>query len=255
MSTEVAAKPHNDILTPVFRIAFVQLFEAKSYNGGKPEYAMTMIYPKDENSKLVGLMREAGIDDTSIRASYSQDAVLLGPDGKPIINPRSGKPYNTFGTLKRGVASAAGEEFGLESCQNPAFVQALRKPYRSGDDGTYGMKDGFGADVVFIKATSKRDQPELLDQNKKPITQERLLYGGCFARAVISFAGYDPAKQKKAGQKGVGCYVRLVQKIADFKSFGGGGSKASLVDDLPSAAPAEPTSGSTGGGAPQIGGW
>jgi ssDNA-binding protein len=254
MTTEAAPNAHSDILTPVFRLSYPQLFEAKAYGKGKPEFSLIMIYPQNENSRLVALMREAGIDDASIRASYSQDAVLMGPDGKPVINPRSGKPYNTFGTLKRGVASAAGQEFGAERCQNADFVKSLRKPYRPGDDGSYATKDGFGADVVFIKATSKRDQPELLFADKRKIEKERDLYGGCFARAVISFAGYDPSKKGEPGQKGIGCYVRLVQKVCDFKSFGGGGSKASLVDDLPGSAPADPGTGSTGG-APQIGGW
>ena len=250
MSNDVAAtEPQNDILTPVFRLSYPQLFTAKAYGkNAKPEYSMIMIFPKDEQSRLVGTMKAAGLDDLSIRASFSPEVSLP--------NPNTGKAVAAFGALKRAASAAAMKKW-QDRCQNPDFFKALRSPFRPGDDGSYGTKDGFGPDVIFIKATSKRDQPELFHADgKTKITQERDLYGGCFARAVISAAAYDPTEKGEPGKKGVSFYVRLVQFVRGGPSFGGGGSKASLIDDV-QGAPSTPSTGtgSTGGSAPSIGGW
>lgn len=160
---------------------------------------------------------------------------------KPKAGPGGGKPKYSLvmifdstadlAKLKRAANEVAIAKWGAERLQDKAFAASLRSPFRKGDEGSYIAKDGFGPGVIFINAKSD-NQPELLDQGKKPITSERDLYGGCYARAVVACFAYDPKEKQIAGQKGVGFAVRLVQKTRDGKPFGAGGSVASMVDEV-----------------------
>jgi hypothetical protein len=153
--------------------------------------------------------------------------------------------------LKRAANAVAVAKWGAERLQNKDFAASLRSPFRKGDEGSYIAKDGFGPGVIFINAKSD-NQPELLDQAKKPLTSERDLYGGCYARAVVAAFAYDPKEKNIAGQKGVGFAVRLVQKIRDGKPFGAGGSVASMVDEV-AVDPTTPTESAPQGGTPEGG--
>ena len=161
-------------LTPVFRLSFPQLFEAKSFQGSDAKFSLTMLFDN-----------EADLTE-----------------------------------LKAAAKAAAVEKFGADKI--PAN---FRTPFRDGIEKEH--LDGYGEGVTFIRATSGADSaPELVDRGKNEIVSQRDLYAGCYCRAVVTPFAYDTA-----GNRGVSFGVRVVQKMADGSSFGGGGKE--LLTDLP----------------------
>lgn len=45
----MAKKEIDKIVTPVFRVSFPQVFEAKSFEGAKPKFSIVMLFKKNEN--------------------------------------------------------------------------------------------------------------------------------------------------------------------------------------------------------------
>lgn len=94
--------------------------------------------------------------------------------------------------------------------------------YLDGDDEDVYLdqkgdeKKGYKGHWV-IKATAREDQrPGLVDENVEDITDQRLFYPGCYARAQVFVQAWD----NKFG-KGVSFYLDHVQKTRDGESFGG----------------------------------
>ena len=67
----------------------------------------------------------------------------------------------------------------------------------------------------FINANSKM-QPGIVDKNVQPILDSTEVYSGCYARVSINFFPYN-----QAGNKGIGCGLNNIQKIADGDYLGG----------------------------------
>ncbi len=164
----------DSVVTPLFRLSFPQLFEAKSFQGGDAKFSLTM---------------------------------LFGPDAD-------------LTELKAAAKAAAVEKWGADK-----IPSNFRNPFRDGAEKEH--LDGYDETITFIRATSSGDNPpELVDRAKNEIVSRKDLYAGCYCRAVVTPFAYDTA-----GNRGVSFGVRVVQKMKDGSSFGGGG--AELLDDLP----------------------
>lgn len=95
-------------------------------------------------------------------------------------------------------------------------VKLNRVPLRDGNekDG----KDGYGDEVMFINAKSKK-RPVVVDRDLTPLTaDDSKPYAGCYVNATIRLFGYD----HKTGGKGVSASLRAIQFVKDGESFGAG---------------------------------
>lgn len=89
------------------------------------------------------------------------------------------------------------------------------RPVRDGEDKE--DKDGYGPDVAFISASSKR-RPQVVDRNPSmPLVEaDNRPYAGCYVNAVISLWAFN----HKLGGKGVSANLLAVQFLKDGDPFG-----------------------------------
>lgn len=88
----------------------------------------------------------------------------------------------------------------------------------------------------WVMRASSKSRPTVVDVNMQPILDINAFYSGCFARASINFFAYS-----SNGNKGIGCGLNNLQKIADGESLAG---RSSAEDDFGGA-------NAWGGAAPQ----
>jgi hypothetical protein len=118
--------------------------------------------------------------------------------------------------MRNAVKAAATQKWGTQ-----ISFKSLRLPVRDGDEKAIDEngntnKDNFYYNQYFVRAKSKW-QPPIVNIYNDPITDENEIYGGCIVRAYFSFYGYD-----YMGNKGIGCGLRAVCKVADGPPLGGG---------------------------------
>ena len=95
---------------------------------------------------------------------------------------------------------------------------AIKVPLRDGD--TDRPQDPAYAGAFFVNAHSI-DGPDIVDINCNRITNRSEVYSGCYARVSITFYAYNVH-----GNRGIGCALNNVQKIADGAPLGGGRPRA-----------------------------
>ncbi len=78
-------------------------------------------------------------------------------------------------------------------------------------------KDGYGEEVMFLSASSKR-RPQVVDKDPSvPLVEaDGRPYAGCYVNACVSFWAYD----HKLGGKGVSANLLAIQFAADGEPFG-----------------------------------
>lgn len=62
---------------------------------------------------------------------------------------------------------------------------------------------------MVLRASSK-DQPTIVDTNVQPLLSPNAVYSGCYVRASVNFFAYNQPMNR-----GIGCGLNAVQKIAD----------------------------------------
>jgi hypothetical protein len=91
----------------------------------------------------------------------------------------------------------------------------FNSPFRKGSERS--GYEGFHPDSIFI--TAKTDfPPEVLGINRKPLTDSRGFYGGCWAHAHIHAYAYD-----RTGNRGISFGLDSIRKTRDDKAFGRAG--------------------------------
>jgi hypothetical protein len=79
-------------------------------------------------------------------------------------------------------------------------------------------KEGYGDGIMFVNSRSAASQPpSLVNKFYEPITDERMLYGGCIVHASVRLYAYD-----FEGSKGVAAGLRSIMFVRDEQSFGAG---------------------------------
>lgn len=115
--------------------------------------------------------------------------------------------------LQKMALDAARAKFGAKM-DDPEFVKRLRNPFRDQGEKSF---DGYVAGCKFIIATSDAaHRPLVVDQMKADITEERMIYPGCWVRATVNAFAYDTA-----GNRGVSFGIQGVQKVRDDEPLGG----------------------------------
>lgn len=90
---------------------------------------------------------------------------------------------------------------------------SLKLPLRDGDTERDSEEH---AGHYFINANSKM-QPQIVDQNVQPITDESQVYSGCYGRVSVNFYAFNTN-----GNRGVAAGLGNIQKLRDGEALGGG---------------------------------
>lgn len=97
----------------------------------------------------------------------------------------------------------------------------LKMPLRDGDVDR--PDDEAYAGCYFVNANSNQ-QPGIVDKSVKPILDQSEVYSGCYARVSINFFAFNTS-----GNKGIGCGLNNIQKLADGDPLSG---RARAEDDF-----------------------
>lgn len=68
----------------------------------------------------------------------------------------------------------------------------------------------------WVVRASSKTKPSVVDINVQPIIDPNAFYSGCYARATINFFAYN-----QKGNRGIGCGLNNIQKIADGEPLSG----------------------------------
>ena len=123
-------------------------------------------------------------------------------------------PKNDTATIKKiKAAIEAAKQEGKTSKWGGKIPAKLENPLHDGDIDK--EDDPVYADHYYLNAKSSK-QPEVVDRALNPILDADEFYSGCYGRASINFFAYD-----KSGNKGIGCGLNNLQKLADGEPLTG----------------------------------
>jgi Protein of unknown function (DUF2815) len=157
-----------------------------------------------------------------IEASRKGTSMMTGIVRLAFVNALVAKP-NPSGALKYSVTLLIEPNDPMIPMMKEAIKEAavekwadkipkgLRNPIRDGNEKEYA---GF-AGHLFVSCNSD-NKPGVVDAAAKPITEEKHIYSGCWARVDINFFGYH-----KAGNQGVACGLNNIQVLGDDDAFTG----------------------------------
>ncbi len=131
-----------------------------------------------------------------------------------ILIPKS--DVNTLNAIYAEMESV--KQAGVSSAWGGNLPPIVKIPLYDGD-GVRPSGEPFGEECkghMVITASSKT-QPQVVDLNVQPILNQADVYSGCYARVNINFFAYN-----QAGNKGLGCGLNCIQKIADGEPLAGG---------------------------------
>lgn len=193
MSYEIS----EEFVSPVFRVSYPELWIPKLPKDPKPE----------------------------AKKRYTVSAIF---DEKAQADPK-------FAQMKAEAGAVRAKLFGAD------FPGDVRGPFRKGETRvkkgtTNEFVDGYGPGKMFCALSANEGhameiynmQKELVDP-EDPLARRGVLYGGCFARAIIQALAYD------TGGNGVKFAMTCIQMVADGPSFSGGTNAGGVLlpDDLP----------------------
>ena len=112
------------------------------------------------------------------------------------------------------TAFAAAEALGVQTVWQGKKPAGYKYPVVRDGDVERPDSEGY-AGCWFINANAK-SQPAVVDANVQPILDRNEVYSGCYGRVSLNFYPYN-----QAGNKGIGCGLGNVQKLADGVSLGG----------------------------------
>jgi hypothetical protein len=153
-----------------------------------------------------------------------------------VFKPRDGAPgedakYNlqimirktdveTLGKLNGAIEAA---KIAGASLWGGVIPGNIKMPLMDGDVEKQGKKEYEGH--YFITCASKF-KPRVLNKERKEILDETQVYSGCYGRVSLSFYPYD-----KECNKGIGCGLLNVQKLAEGEPLGRSRAEEDFADD------------------------
>jgi hypothetical protein len=162
--------------------------------------------PKTSNTKVV---------TGKIRLSYANifqpRAIAEGQEPKYslcVLIPKSDK--ETLNKIKAAVEAA--KQAGA-SPWGGKIPSSLKLPLRDGDVDRPDQPEYEGH--YFLNASSKQ-KPGIVDKQLNEILDQTEVYSGCYGRVSLNFFAFN-----QAGNKGIGCGLQNVQKLADGESLSG----------------------------------
>lgn len=110
------------------------------------------------------------------------------------------------------------KQAGVANVWGGTLPPIVKNPLYDGD-GMRPSGECFGPECkghMVITASSK-SQPQVVDLNVQPILNQAEVYSGCYGRVSLNFFAYN-----QAGNRGIGCGLNCIQKIADGDPLSGG---------------------------------
>ncbi|HBH1809414.1 TPA: DUF2815 family protein [Clostridioides difficile] len=140
-----------------------------------------------------------------------------------ILIPKSDKV--TLGRIKKAIDAA--KEQGKTSKWGGKLPGNLKTPLRDGDAERADEAEEY-VGMCFLNANSTQ-KPGIVDKDLNEILDNTEVYSGCYGRVSINFFPYN-----SAGNKGIGCGLQNVQKLADGEVLGGAraSAEADFSDDF-----------------------
>ena len=135
-----------------------------------------------------------------------------------LLIPKSDR--ETLHKIKAAIEAAKQQGLKLWGGKLPA---GLKSPVRDGDEEFPDQPEYAGH--YFVNASSKQ-KPGLVDRFKSPIEDSTDLYSGCYGRASLNFFPFN-----QAGNRGIGCGLNHLQKLADGDYLGGRSRAEDDFDD------------------------
>ncbi len=179
--------------------------------------------PKNDNCEKI-----TKVITGKCRASYANLLVpkAVKDDDKlknscSIIVPKSDK--TTVDKIKAAIQAAyeLGENKLKGNGKTAPPLDKIRTPLRDGDSER--GDDPAYENSYFVNANSDV-APGIVDKDRNPILDAREIYSGMYARFSLNFYAYNTR-----GNRGVGCGLNNIQKLADGEALGG---KSRAEDDF-----------------------
>lgn len=182
-------------MTPECRLSYPHLFKPQSSNPkNPPKFSVTLLIPK--GTDMMG---------TTLP--------IYNADRTQVIKPAEPIP------LSRLVNNAAIMKWGPKENWPPG----LKKSHRDGDDPAVHttkkgqIRDGYKGHWVFKADSIETNNPFVVDEKNRPITDASVIYPGCYVIAYV----YAYAWTHAEGGEGVKLILNGIKKIRDGKAFGG----------------------------------
>ncbi len=139
-----------------------------------------------------------------------------------LLIPKS--DVTTLQAIQQAMEFAVQE--GIASTFGGTRPPRLNLPLYDGDGVRPASGEPFGEECKghFVMTASSLQQPSIVDVNVQPIINQAEIYSGCYGRASIRFFAYN-----KNGNKGVGCGLGNIQKLADGDPLTG---RTTAADDF-----------------------
>ncbi|MDF2513713.1 MAG: hypothetical protein K0S04_3579 [Herbinix sp.] len=139
-----------------------------------------------------------------------------------ILIPKS--DVATIQAIQQAMDAAVQE--GITSTFGGVRPPRLNMPLYDGDGVRPTSGEPFGEECKghLVMTASSLQQPSVVDINVQPILNQAEIYSGCYGRVSLRFFAYN-----KNGNKGVGCGLGNVQKLADGDPLSG---RTSAADDF-----------------------
>jgi hypothetical protein len=161
-----------------------------------------------------------------VRLSYAHLFKAVAPEGGGdpkfsvcLLIPKTDAV--TIGAIKAAVEEAKQAGLPLWGGKLPAN---LKMPLRDGDAEKADRPEFKG--MFFVNANSK-NRPQVVEKNGEnlvEITDPTAAYSGCYAKASINFYPFNTA-----GNRGIGCGLNNVMKLADGEPLG---SRSTAEEDF-----------------------
>lgn len=142
-------------------------------------------------------------------------STIISKNSKENVNNTNAaiKEAEKAGIAKFGASFKSGNKF-----HHPLFDGDAEKPHDEAYENCY-----------YLNAKSDV-QPIIVDKKVQLILDTTEVYSGCYANVTVSFFPFN-----NSGNKGIGCSLKAIQKIADGEPLGGGRGRAedyfSVIDD------------------------
>jgi len=145
-----------------------------------------------------------------------------GSDGKygaTLLIPKTDKATIKAINAAIEAAKVEGAASGIKGAEN------FQSPLRDGDGqrprgGDYGPE----CEGMMVLNTTSNSQPKVCDRRRQPVLDADEIYSGMWANVMIKFKCFNVP-----GNKGISCYLNLVQKVRDDTPLGGAAPKAEDV--------------------------
>lgn len=160
---------------------------------------------------------------------YTPYAAMPGQEPKystTILIPKT--DVATMHRIQSAIQSAIAN--GVQTKWNGARPANPKDPLWDGD-GLRQNGEPFGEECKghWVMTASSKLMPQVVDLELNPIIDQTQVYSGMYARVSLNFFPYS-----NSGNRGIGCGLGNVQKIADGEPLGG---RSSAEDDFGSLPP------------------